>query len=89
MTDELAEALREVTSEIVPRFGSAHTPEQAKVHLIDRWYRFTAFGVTGRDDLKKLTCRRDDGDVVDVAWTGDVRGVSHTINVMGTVLEGK
>lgn len=83
MSPELTDALRAIMDEVAPRYGADHTPDQARSHLLDRWPRLVAFGVTGRDDLRKLTVRRMD------TQHGGLRGSQLTVDVRGTPLEGK
>lgn len=85
MSPELAQVLRTVMAEVVPRYGRGYTPDQARSHLLDRWPWLTAFGVSGREDLRKLTVRRADG----VQLSGHYHALGLTVDVRGTPLEGK
>lgn len=93
MTDELAQTIRSCVEEMPGRFGEAYTVEQAKAHLVDRWYRFAEFGVTGRADMGKITVTSERTRPLprgaDPNAAPDARYCAFTVSVAGTVMEGK
>lgn len=83
VSDALVHVLRSVLDEVPGRYGKGYTVEQAKTHLLDRWYYFTEFGVRGRDDLKKATVK------LMVVTKKKVTSSELTVDLGGTALEGK
>lgn len=89
MSPELASVLADVMQEIEPRFGRDYTAEQAKQHLVDRWYRFTAFGVEGRADMRKTSVVKTTHSRKRRLGPDEIFGAELTVAVEGTPLEGK
>ncbi len=99
MNDELAEVIRDVLIEALERYDTEYVraaeelERVVRCHFLDRWYRFTPFGVTTRRDLESLR--------VEVKWVQRERlpewaaseimplACATTVIVKGTPLEGR
>lgn len=74
--------------EIVGREGTEDIAERVREHVLDRWYRFEAFGVRSRAELSAVRVTLED------APSGHDRGEDRpsrwtTVSVIGTPLEGQ
>jgi len=93
VSPELAQTFRRCVDEMEGRFGEAYTAAQAKAHLVDRWYRFAEFGVTGRADMSKISVTATQVRVAprrsDPNAEPDARYCEMTVSVAGTAMENK
>jgi hypothetical protein len=109
VTLELSFLLNILLEEALNRFDAERHPslryaprgdisQYIKAHILDRWYRFASYGITGRGDLDKLkvTCTSpspyaDMGSVA-VVFTRDPSSQCTsrtTVSVVGTKLENQ
>lgn len=84
----LAAVMREAV-EAVGREAPDDPAERVRQHVLDRWYRFEEFGVTGRADLAAIKVTLSDGpsEVDPELGLGPAKLTS--VSVAGTPLEGR
>lgn len=89
MSPELAQTFRACVDEMPGRFGEGYTAAQAKIHLVDRWYRFFEFGVTGRAEMSKVEVTATPDKPRPRGTDPNARYSTMTVSVAGTAMENR